>query len=62
MVEFRNGKCIQKISNKSSVIFHENVTQEQVATAIGGAEALLYPSTFEGFGIPILKECSQEFL
>ena len=47
--------AFQKISNKSSVIFHENVTQEQVATAIGGAEALLYPSTFEGFGIPILE-------
>ena len=45
----------QSISDKGSIIFHEQLTQEQVAKAIGGSEALLYPSNFEGFGMPILE-------
>lgn len=45
----------QRISNKDAVIFHEQLTQEQVALAVGASEALIYPSTFEGFGIPILE-------
>lgn len=45
----------QNCSNKDSVIFQEAASQKAIAEAIGGAEALLYPSTFEGFGIPILE-------
>jgi len=50
----------QAMSYKDSVIFHEQVSQEQVAAAVGGSEALLYPSTFEGFGIPILEGMQAE--
>ncbi len=45
----------QNLSSKDSVIFHEELNHQQVADAIAGSEALLYPSTFEGFGIPILE-------
>ncbi len=48
------------MSYKDSVIFHEQVSQEQVAAAVGGSEALLYPSTFEGFGVPILEGMQAE--
>ena len=45
----------QSMKFKNEVIFHEGVSQSDIAKAIGGADALLYPSTFEGFGIPILE-------
>ncbi|HMZ88832.1 MAG TPA: glycosyltransferase family 1 protein [Chitinophagales bacterium] len=37
------------------VIFTGSMNQEQLTEAIGAADALVYPSLFEGFGIPVLE-------
>lgn len=45
----------QNIQHKNEVLFNEGLTRKDVVKAVGGSEALLYPSTFEGFGVPILE-------
>lgn len=37
------------------VSFHPDVTTEELASIYAGAEAFIYPSTIEGFGIPIIE-------
>ena len=37
------------------VSFHQDVSTEELASMYAGAEAFIYPSTFEGFGIPIIE-------
>lgn len=48
-------KSFQGMKSKNDVIFKEGLDSTEVAEAIGAAEAMLYVSTFEGFGIPILE-------
>ncbi len=40
---------------KDDVIFAGSMNQTQLTEAIGAADALVYPSLFEGFGIPVLE-------
>lgn len=40
---------------KDDVIFAGSMNQSQLTEAIGAADALVYPSLFEGFGIPVLE-------
>ena len=42
------------------VIFHEPGNTENLAVTFQGATALVYPSTFEGFGIPILEAMASQ--
>jgi len=48
-------KTYTTMKYKDDVIFKDNMNSQQVSKAIGAADALLYVSTFEGFGIPILE-------
>ncbi len=45
----------QKLRYKDDVIFAGHFSSGKLATALGSAEALLYVSYFEGFGIPIIE-------
>jgi glycosyltransferase involved in cell wall biosynthesis len=47
--------ALNSSNHKSEIQFHEEVLSEQVAQIVGGSEGLLYVSTFEGFGIPIIE-------
>lgn len=47
--------ALSSSNHKSEIHFHEEVSSEQVAQIVGGSEGLLYVSTFEGFGIPIIE-------
>lgn len=47
--------ALAKMKYQNSVLFKDNLVSKEVALAVGAAEALLYPSTFEGFGVPILE-------
>lgn len=40
---------------KDDVIFAGSMNQSRLTEAIGAADALVYPSLFEGFGIPVLE-------
>lgn len=44
-----------KLRHRDRVLFLGRQTRDQIARFTGGAEALLLPSTFEGFGIPIVE-------
>lgn len=46
---FENMHC------KEDVIFTGHLQLPELAKLMGGAEALIYPSLFEGFGIPVLE-------
>jgi glycosyltransferase involved in cell wall biosynthesis len=37
------------------VIFRQNITNQDLPAIYQSAEALIYPSVYEGFGIPILE-------
>jgi len=45
----------QGMQYKNEVIFCGHLTQDQLRHAYGAAEALLFPSYFEGFGIPLVE-------
>jgi glycosyltransferase involved in cell wall biosynthesis len=63
LVVVGNGKSYMKLCRDyvldnglgSRVKFHSNVPTEDLAEFYYGAKAFIYPSTFEGFGIPILE-------
>ncbi|MFN3918217.1 MAG: glycosyltransferase family 4 protein [Flavobacteriales bacterium] len=48
-------KAYQALEYKNRVHFANRLKREDVALLIGGAKALLLPSKFEGFGIPIVE-------
>lgn len=48
-------KTLRDLKHKSEVHFYEQISTEQIGTVVGAAEAQLYVSTFEGFGVPILE-------
>lgn len=43
------------VIHQKDIIFTGYLPDEDLAQLVGGAEALAYPSLFEGFGIPILE-------
>lgn len=47
--------CLQTMKYKSDVIWIEEVTRENLLKLLHAAFSLVYPSFFEGFGIPILE-------
>lgn len=48
-------RAFQTMNHQNRVHFTGRVSSEKLAKLVGAAQALLYPSTFEGFGIPILE-------
>lgn len=46
---------LKVMKHKSEVIFTGRLNIEKLVSAMGGAQALLFPSFFEGFGIPVLE-------
>jgi glycosyltransferase involved in cell wall biosynthesis len=48
-------RTYQGMKHRSDVIFMGKVEMEELPEAIGGAEAMVYISYFEGFGIPIVE-------
>ncbi len=53
-----NSEMLQKIKTfkfRDDVVLLGHVTDEQLTKLMAGAYALLYPSLYEGFGLPILE-------
>ena len=48
-------EAYDKMAHKDDVIMPGHVDAEELAALMSAAEALVYPSYFEGFGIPILE-------
>lgn len=48
----------RKIRHKNDVIFSGSVSEEQLRKLYGGAQALMFVSYFEGFGIPAIEAMS----
>ena len=51
-------KCINYIKNNNlqkRIFFKHNLNLEEIAFAYRNASVLVYPSTYEGFGIPIIE-------
>jgi glycosyltransferase involved in cell wall biosynthesis len=51
--DFKN--TLNNYKHKADVVLLENITDEQLANIIGSAYALVYPSLYEGFGVPPLE-------
>lgn len=51
---------VRELLQSPGVIFHGFVDDAMVLTALRGATALIYPSIFEGFGLPVLDALIQE--
>ena len=49
-----------RMEHKEDVIFIGRAESETLARLLGSAEALVYPSLFEGFGIPIIEAFQAE--
>lgn len=49
------NEALQKSSFQNDVIFTGRLEIDELVLAMGGATALLFPSYFEGFGIPIIE-------
>ncbi len=49
------GHPYKKIEQKRGVIFTGHVESKQMPVYYSGAEVLVYPSVYEGFGLPILE-------
>lgn len=49
------AKCIEELGMRSSVRFTGPLSDEVLAATYRGAEALLFPSLYEGFGLPIIE-------
>jgi glycosyltransferase involved in cell wall biosynthesis len=48
-------KLLEELGVEGSVHLHLNVTDEELCQLYNQAEALIYPSLYEGFGIPLLE-------
>jgi glycosyltransferase involved in cell wall biosynthesis len=48
-------KACKPLLERGEVVFIENLESAQIPALVGSADALLYVSTFEGFGIPIIE-------
>lgn len=49
------AKCINELDMHTSVHFTGSLTDEALASVYRGAVALLFPSLYEGFGLPIIE-------
>lgn len=49
------GHSYEKFSEKRGIIFTGHVPRKDMPAYYSGAEALVYPSLYEGFGLPILE-------
>lgn len=47
--------CVARLGMESTVRFTGNLDDDALATVYRGAEALLFPSLYEGFGLPIIE-------
>lgn len=47
--------ALQEVSSRSSIHFPGYIAEDDLPRFMGGSEGMLYPSLFEGFGIPILE-------
>ena len=52
------GEPMMKIEPGRGVILLDHVPDEELAVFYSGAEAMVYPSLYEGFGLPILEAFS----
>jgi len=50
----------EKLQHKDDVIFAGRLEQDDLCKVVGAAIALVYPSIFEGFGIPIIEAFNAE--
>jgi glycosyltransferase involved in cell wall biosynthesis len=48
-------EVLKKIKHRSDIIFAGRADEDELATIIASALAMVYPSYFEGFGIPIVE-------
>lgn len=48
----------QQLGVKDKIVFTGFVSDEQLAALYGGAQAFVYPTKYEGFGLPILQAMS----
>ena len=48
-------ETLKNVKHRSDIIFAGRATEEQLISIIGSSLAMVYPSFFEGFGIPILE-------
>jgi glycosyltransferase involved in cell wall biosynthesis len=46
---------LKRISHKSDILFLDYVADSDLPRLVGSALALVYPSLFEGFGVPLLE-------
>lgn len=49
------ARCIEELGMRSSVRFAGSLSDGALAAVYRGAEALLFPSLYEGFGLPIVE-------
>ena len=46
---------IERWGLREAVVMHEHREHEEIALAMNAAELLIYPSSYEGFGMPVLE-------
>ncbi len=51
-------KFLKKMKFKRDVLFNKNVSDENLNLFLNNATALIYPSLFEGFGLPVVEAFS----
>ncbi|MCK6404951.1 MAG: glycosyltransferase family 4 protein [Rhodocyclaceae bacterium] len=49
------AKCIDRLGMRASIHFTGTLSDSALAAVYRGAEALLFPSLYEGFGLPIIE-------
>lgn len=59
-VDARLDETLARLSMEGDVLFPGFVDQEDLPTVIRGASLFVFPSLYEGFGIPLLEAMSQE--
>lgn len=51
-------KYLKAMRFKADVLFNKNVSDENLSLLLNNATALIYPSFFEGFGLPVIEAFS----
>jgi len=49
------AKLLEELSEKGRIYYYEYVSVPMLVTLIRGARAVLFPSLYEGFGLPVLE-------
>ncbi|MBD3277510.1 MAG: glycosyltransferase, partial [Candidatus Aegiribacteria sp.] len=52
------GELLKRLRSAEGVLFTEELSDAQLKSCISGAELLVYPSLYEGFGLPPLEAAS----